>query len=115
MQHRERMSTTHSLGFRVEAVKMGGATEATAHKGGEIMNLPGVMDEVAAFIGRDATVRDEYVTKLDELARTLETSPFFHEHEMVGSSLLMLHDRRGNIGVWVIDFGKTVSGVSAAQ
>lgn len=50
-----------------------------------------------------------YVSKLDELERTLKASPFFLRHEVVGSSLLLLHDRRGNVGVWAIDFGKTVS------
>ena len=33
---------------------------------------------------------------------------FFSLPQVVGSSLLLLHDRHCEVGLWMIDFGKTV-------
>jgi len=107
MQHRERMSTSHTLGFRIEAVKRGCNT-ATALKGGEIQSREAVLKRLATFFDGSEELRNKFLSRLVELRNALVSSPFFHGHEIVGSSLLMLHDQSGNIGVWMIDFGKTV-------
>merc|ERR1712137_1215204 len=67
----------------------------------------GALTELADFVGRDAAIRDK-LARLAALRAALLVAPFFASHEVVGSSLLLLHDRRGNVGVWMIDFGKTV-------
>ena len=107
MQHRERMSTSYTLGFRIEAVKHG-VNAATTLKGGEIQSREAVLAQAAQFLEHNEDIRDKYLARLGRLRSTLVTSPFFHMHEIVGSSLLLLHDHSGNVGVWMIDFGKTV-------
>jgi 1D-myo-inositol-triphosphate 3-kinase len=107
MQHRELMSTSHSHGFRIEAVKHGNRAAKTL-KGGEITSLETVMHEMSDFLEGDVDIRDKYLARLAELRDTLVHSPFFRHHEVVGSSLLLLHGSCGNVGVWMIDFGKTV-------
>eukprot|EP00064_Thunnus_orientalis_P003360 superscaffoldBa00000270_g3369 len=73
MQWRETLSSTATLGFRIEGFRWG------------------------------------YLRRLKQLRQTLETSHFFRTHEVVGSSLLFVHDWNGQTGIWMIDFGKTVA------
>lgn len=48
----------------------------------------------------------KYIQRLKAIRATLEHSPFFKSHEIIGSSLLFLHDRR-HASCWLIDFAKT--------
>lgn len=49
----------------------------------------------------------KYLQRLKAIRATLKASPFFASHEVVGSSLLFVHDSR-NAGIWMIDFAKTL-------
>lgn len=44
--------------------------------------------------------------RLKAIRATLEHSEFFNGHEIIGSSLLFLHDRK-HASCWLIDFAKT--------
>ncbi|KAK7799270.1 hypothetical protein U0070_006429 [Myodes glareolus] len=48
-----------------------------------------------------------YRDRLKAIRETLEVSPFFKCHEVIGSSLLFIHDKKEQAKVWMIDFGKT--------
>lgn len=49
----------------------------------------------------------KYIQRLKAIRATLECSDFFSTHEVIGSSLLFVHDRI-QASVWLIDFAKTV-------
>nr|XP_029723119.1 uncharacterized protein LOC115263953 isoform X2 [Aedes albopictus] len=50
----------------------------------------------------------KYIQRLKAIRATLSYSDFFKRHEVIGSSLLFVHDRH-NASVWLIDFAKTVT------
>lgn len=49
----------------------------------------------------------KYTHRLKAIRATLECSEFFAGHEVIGSSLLFVHDRE-TASIWLIDFAKTV-------
>ncbi|XP_043542254.1 inositol-trisphosphate 3-kinase B-like [Chiloscyllium plagiosum] len=48
-----------------------------------------------------------YENRLNAIKEALLQSPFFRCHEFIGSSLLFVHEKKGSVNVWMIDFGKT--------
>lgn len=50
----------------------------------------------------------KYIQRLKAIRATLLRSEFFQTHEVIGSSLLFVHDRT-QASIWLIDFAKTVS------
>jgi len=53
-------------------------------------------------------VRVKLIERLKRLVNNFENSEFFKTHEVIGSSLLIIHNGK-QAGVWMIDFAKTVS------
>lgn len=49
----------------------------------------------------------KYIQRLKAIRATLLQSDFFRTHEVIGSSLLFVHDKN-NASIWLIDFAKTV-------
>lgn len=49
----------------------------------------------------------KYLQRLKAIRATLKASTFFATHEVVGSSLLFVHDAT-DAGIWMIDFAKTL-------
>lgn len=45
--------------------------------------------------------------RLKAIRTTLLQSEFFRSHEVIGSSLLFVHDKR-HASIWLIDFAKTI-------
>uniref|UniRef100_A0AAV2J1G9 Kinase n=1 Tax=Knipowitschia caucasica TaxID=637954 RepID=A0AAV2J1G9_KNICA len=106
MQWRETLSSTASLGFRIEGIKKADGTCNTNFKKTKLK--PQVMKAFGDFVEEDTHTLKLYLHQLEELRLVLERSPFFCSHEVVGSSLLFVHDASGKARVWMIDFGKTV-------
>ncbi|KAM9539738.1 inositol-trisphosphate 3-kinase C-like isoform 1-T1 [Salvelinus alpinus] len=106
MQWRETLSSTTSLGFRIEGIKKADGVCNTNFK--RTKSREEVMQALQDYVDCNALIVKGYLRRLKELQLVLETSDFFRTHEVVGSSLLFVHDSTGKTGVWMIDFGKTV-------
>ncbi|KAM7057842.1 inositol-trisphosphate 3-kinase C isoform 1-T1 [Molossus nigricans] len=107
MQWRETVSSTSTLGFRIEGIKKADGTCNTNFK--KTQELEQVTKVLEDFVDGNHGILREYVARLEKLREALENSPFFRTHEVVGSSLLFVHDYSGLAKVWMIDFGKTVA------
>jgi len=100
---RETVSSTASLGFRVEGMRL--------QDGSVDKNFKTTKDEeqIAEAFMRFASskkIRLKYLNRLYDLRRALMQSKFFISHELIGSSLLFVHDNN-EAGIWLIDFAKT--------
>uniref|UniRef100_A0A3P8UGS7 Kinase n=1 Tax=Amphiprion percula TaxID=161767 RepID=A0A3P8UGS7_AMPPE len=106
MQWRETLSSTATLGFRIEGIKKADGTCNTNFK--KTKHREQVMQALEDFVNGNTQILKLYLQRLEELRSVLEQSAFFKTHEVVGSSLLFVHDASGKARVWMIDFGKTV-------
>ncbi|KAM3875197.1 inositol-trisphosphate 3-kinase A-like [Diretmus argenteus] len=106
MQWRETLSSTATLGFRIEGIKKADGTCNTNFK--KTKHREQVMQALEDFVDGNIQILKLYLQRLEELRSALEKSQFFRTHEVVGSSLLFVHDASGQARVWMIDFGKTV-------
>jgi len=106
MDYRDSISSTKSLGFRIEAIKTLGGHSTKDFK--TLKDFDAVSAEFRRFCrGGDADLAAGFLKRLRLLRQTLDDSSFFRSHRLVGSSLLFAHDATGNLGVWMIDFCNT--------
>lgn len=112
MVFREMLSSSRTLGFRIEGIKLGGEEPLTTFK------TKRSQEEIAEVI------REQYMPpsigpscrkkiqialrdRLEDLREACDSSDYFQTHEFIGSSLLFVYDLTGHTGIWMIDFGKT--------
>ncbi|KAJ8291130.1 hypothetical protein GJAV_G00021720 [Gymnothorax javanicus] len=107
MQWRESLSSTHTLGFRIEGVKRPDGTCNTDFKKTRLKEE--VIQVFIDFVGGNRKIVRTYLRRLEELQKALESSEFFKRHEVIGSSLLFIHDHTEKAEMWLIDFGKTTA------
>ncbi|MEJ1278623.1 inositol 145-trisphosphate 3-kinase A [Cricetulus griseus] len=105
MQWREGISSSTTLGFRIEGIKKADGSCSTDFK--TTRSREQVTRVFEEFMQGDAEVLRRYLNRLQQIRDTLEISDFFRRHEVIGSSLLFVHDHCHRAGVWLIDFGKT--------
>ncbi|XP_078089357.1 inositol-trisphosphate 3-kinase B-like [Mustelus asterias] len=105
MQWRETLSSTATLGFRIEGVKKADRTGSTNFK--RTKTKEQILQVFADFVDGNKNVVAAYLTRLKKIQKALESSEFFKKHEVIGSSLLFIHDKNEVAKVWLIDFGKT--------
>ncbi|XP_069317335.1 inositol-trisphosphate 3-kinase A isoform X1 [Eulemur rufifrons] len=114
MQWREGISSSTTLGFRIEGIKKADGSCSTDFK--TTRSREQVIRVFEEFVQGDEEVlvsaesqnpERRYLNRLQQIRDTLEVSEFFRRHEVIGSSLLFVHDHCHRAGVWLIDFGKT--------
>lgn len=106
MQWRESLSSTATLGFRIEGIQKADGTCNTNFKKTKCKEQ--VVQALEDFVDNSVPILTSYQQRLKEMRHVLETSDFFRAHEVVGSSLLFVHDCTGKASIWMIDFGKTL-------
>ncbi|XP_069036463.1 inositol-trisphosphate 3-kinase B-like [Lepisosteus oculatus] len=105
MQWRETISSTATLGFRIEGITMEAGKVLRDFK--KTRTPEQIIEAILAFTRGQTPVLEAYLSRLNDLRSALPDSVFFHSHELIGSSLLFVHDLSGRANVWMIDFGKT--------
>lgn len=105
MVWRETVSSTASLSFRIEGMRL---KDGTVDK--EFKTIKDEEQIAEAFIRYAASnkIRLKYLERLRKIRQALTKSKFFLSHELIGSSLLFVHSET-DANIWLIDFAKTHS------
>ncbi|XP_035895128.1 uncharacterized protein LOC118504586 isoform X1 [Anopheles stephensi] len=106
MVWRETISSTSTLGFRIEGIKKSDGTSSKDFK--TTKSRDQICEAFREFTDGFPHAMPKYIQRLKAIRATLEYSEFFKSHEVIGSSLLFVHDRH-KASVWLIDFAKTVA------
>ncbi|KAK7140973.1 hypothetical protein R3I93_015197 [Phoxinus phoxinus] len=106
LQWRDDSSSTSSLGFRIEGIVIGnGKVLRDFYK---THTEAQVTETLLSFTKSQVHILEAYESRLQALSEALKESTFFYKHEIIGSSLLFVHDCSGKANIWMIDFGKTI-------
>ncbi|KAF6205774.1 hypothetical protein GE061_019947 [Apolygus lucorum] len=105
MVWRETISSTATLGFRIEGIKKSDGRSSKDFKTTRTHSQ--IKEAFTDFTDGFPHSVPKYIQRLKAIKATLEVSKFFQSHEMIGSSLLFVHDQK-NANVWLIDFAKTL-------
>ncbi|GIY48724.1 inositol-trisphosphate 3-kinase homolog [Caerostris darwini] len=105
MQFRENLSSSAELGFRIEGFKVHGEEPTKDLK--MLKSKDNICRTMRQFLNESEKVRLQLVARLQNLRVKLEKSSFFRQHEVIGSSILIIHDGK-KAGAWMIDFAKTL-------
>ncbi|XP_043230128.1 inositol-trisphosphate 3-kinase homolog isoform X1 [Amphibalanus amphitrite] len=103
MTYREGQSSSSQLGFRIEGLKMRGSDPIRDLK--RIRAWEEVLYTISVYLG-SADVARQMLAHLTNIRDKFEASAFFRRHEVIGSSIFLVYDRRRS-GAWMIDFAKT--------
>uniref|UniRef100_T1JEJ5 Kinase n=1 Tax=Strigamia maritima TaxID=126957 RepID=T1JEJ5_STRMM len=104
MTFREQQSSSSTLGFRIEALKLENSAPVKDLK--LVRSLDEVLCTMGLFLSGREDCRLQLLHRLRYMRDKLEQSQFFMQHEIVGSSILIVMDKT-RAGAWMIDFVKT--------
>ncbi|XP_034124137.1 inositol-trisphosphate 3-kinase B-like isoform X3 [Drosophila guanche] len=106
MVWRETISSTATLGFRIEGIKKSDGTSSKDFK--TTKSREQIKLAFMEFLSGHAQILPRYIQRLRAIRATLAVSEFFQTHEVIGSSLLFVHDHT-HASIWLIDFAKTMA------
>lgn len=104
MLFRERMSSSESKGFRIEALKVKGSSPITDLQ--MVKSETEVYKTISQFLYDKRQISKELLKRLKQIRTYVEKSDFFQRREIVGSSIFIVYDEE-HVGAWLIDFAKT--------
>lgn len=104
MLFREQISSSESKGFRIEALKMKGSPPVCDLQ--KVKSCSDVESTIAFFLNNKKTITKDLIKRLRTMRTLIEKSEFFHNHEIVGSSVFIVYDKT-HVGAWMIDFAKS--------
>jgi len=105
MVWRETISSTATLGFRIDGIQKDGNSSKDFKTTSTKEQVVGCFK---TFLADSPHVLPLYLARLNAIRAALDSSDFFRGHELIGSSLLFVHDDN-SANIWLIDFGKTVA------
>lgn len=105
MQWRERASSTSRYGFRIDAMHKDCNPAKIDFK--KTADRAAIVSQLCQFCDHSHAVLSRYRDRLLSMRLAMEASPFVAQHEIIGSSLLFVHDATHS-GIWLIDFAKTL-------
>lgn len=105
MQFREKESSSTEFGFRIEALRMSGEPPTSNLK--RVRSKEQIHGVLSKFVSNSRTVQQSLIHRLQEIRHHIENSSFFMSHELIGCSILVMHDKFEKCGAWIIDFSKT--------
>ncbi|KPP77297.1 hypothetical protein Z043_103291 [Scleropages formosus] len=129
MQWRDNVSSTSTLGFRIEGITTENGkvlrdfkmTQTSAQVAEALLSFTnkqpsilvsshpaGINTNKISLLPTFISSLEAYLSRLSALHEALKESEFFRTHEIIGSSLLFIHDRTSRANIWMIDFGKTL-------
>ncbi|XP_042201204.1 inositol-trisphosphate 3-kinase A-like [Callorhinchus milii] len=107
MRWRETLSSTSSLAFRIEGLTTADGKVLKDFK--QTRSREQITATLLRFTGGEVDILKGYLEQLRSIEEALGRSVFFKTHEVIGSSLLFVHESLGKPEVWLIDFGKTTA------
>ncbi|XP_023163960.2 inositol-trisphosphate 3-kinase homolog isoform X3 [Drosophila hydei] len=104
MLFRESLSSSHSKGFRIEALRLRGRAPLKDLK--TCRSSEQISQTIEQFLAARRSVQKELLKRLKHMRLVIEQSAFFNRHEIIGSSLFIVYDDH-RMGAWLIDFAKS--------
>ncbi|XP_065184580.1 inositol-trisphosphate 3-kinase A-like isoform X2 [Sycon ciliatum] len=106
MQFREQMSSSATLGFRIDGIKLQTGLPMRDFK--SVREECDVENRFLQYLHGNTKLWANCLHELTAFRLACSDSNFLKNHEVIGSSLLFVGEpETGNAGVWMIDFGKT--------
>ncbi|XP_046372706.2 inositol-trisphosphate 3-kinase A-like [Haliotis rufescens] len=106
LRWRDEMSSSVNLSFRIEGIRKDDGSSSKDFK--RVNRRNQVREKFRFFLGGNKIALEAYLKRLEAIKAAEESSEFFSQHELVGSSLLFVHDSE-KANIWIIDFGKTLA------
>lgn len=104
MLFREAMSSSHSKGFRIEAIRLKGKAPMKDLK--TVRTNDQITQTLEDFVNAKKSIQKELLKRMKHMRSVIEKSQFFQTHEIVGSSIFIVYDE-AKVGCWLIDFAKS--------